>query len=165
MRSSFRLLASLAVALLGTLFATPCARAQSTATLTGTLTDPSGAAVAQAEISAERLPAAPGSVLRTASGTDGGFALTLAPGEYRLRVAHPMFARIERQITLAAGERRELPLRLELERLAATVVVSAQAEPAAADSTSAPVSVGQRHLCLVICCIACSTPSPLQSPL
>ncbi|MBI3669702.1 MAG: TonB-dependent receptor [Acidobacteria bacterium] len=145
MRSSFRLLASLAVALLGTLFATPCARAQSTATLTGTLTDPSGAAVAQAEISAERLPAAPGSVLRTSSGTDGRFALTLAPGEYRLRVAHPMFARIEQQITLAAGERRELPLRLELERLAATVVVSAQAEPAPADSTSAPVSIVTRQ--------------------
>jgi outer membrane cobalamin receptor len=145
MRLRFRFLAGFAVVLLGALSAVPLARAQSTATLNGTLTDPSGAAVARAEVSAERLPAAAGSVLRTASDADGRFALALAPGDYRVRVTHPSFARAEQQITLAAGETREVHLRLELEPLAATVVVSAQAEPAPAESTSAPVTVLTRQ--------------------
>jgi outer membrane receptor protein involved in Fe transport len=145
MRLSFRFLAGFAVVLLGALSAVPLAQAQSTATLNGTLTDPSGAAVARAEVSAERLPAAAGSVLRTASDADGRFALALAPGDYRVRVTHPSFARAEQQVTLTAGETREVHLRLELEPLAATVVVSAQAEPAPAESTSAPVTVLTRQ--------------------
>ncbi len=54
-------------------------------------------------------------------------------------------ARAEREITLAAGESREWNVRLELERLAATVIVTAQAEPAAAAAVSAPVTVLTRE--------------------
>ncbi len=70
-------------------FITLCAQAQSPATLTGTLTDPSGAAVAGAEVSAQRLPVtASAGLLRTTSSREGHFVLSLAPGRYRIRVAH-----------------------------------------------------------------------------
>jgi len=130
----------------GILLANLCAHAQNTVTLKGTLADPSGAAVARAEVSAERLPAVAGkNPLRTTSGSDGGFSLSLAPGRYRVRVTHPSFARVEQEIALAAGETRELNLRLELEPLAATVVVTAQAEPATSEATTASVTVVTRE--------------------
>jgi outer membrane cobalamin receptor len=113
--------------------------AQQTANLTGTLTDPSGAAVTDAAIIATPLAAGP--AVRTQSDAAGHFALALAPGRYRVRVEHRSFARIEQEFALAVGEMREWNPRLQLERMAATVVVSAQAEPAAAEAIAAPVTV------------------------
>ena len=130
--------------LIGVLFASLCAHAQTTATLRGTLTDPSGAAVAGAEVSAEQRPPA-SAPLRSSSGDDGRFQLSLAPGRYRVRITHPSFAWVELEVALAEGEVRELPLRLELERLAATVVVSAQADPVAAQAATAPVTIVTRE--------------------
>ncbi len=124
-------------------FASLPAYAQTNTTLKGALTDPSGATIAGAEVSAEPLPS--GSPLRTTSGSDGRFALTLPHGSYRIRVTHPSFARVEQEVTLAAGETRELSLRLRLEPLAATVVVSAQAEPVGAQAATAPVNVITRE--------------------
>src|SRR5207302_9368888 len=102
-----------------------CARAQSTTTLTGTLTDPSGAAVARAAVSAERLPA-PGNLQRATSGDDGRFTLPLAPGKYRVRITHPSFARVEEELALTEGEASELRLTLVLEWRSCTVVVLVQ---------------------------------------
>src|SRR6266852_5614320 len=144
MRISLRFSVVLGLILSAVLSGHLCARAQSTATLTGTLTDPSGAAIARAAVSAERLPA-PGNLQRATSGDDGRFTLSLAPGKYRVRITHPSFARVEEELALTAGETRELRIRLELERLAATVVVSAQAEPAAVEAITAPVSVVTRE--------------------
>lgn len=118
--------------------------AQNPATLSGTLTDPSGAAIAGAEVTAQALPTGV-SVAQTVSGTDGHFSLTLPPGRYRIRIAHPSFARIEREFTFAAGETRTWDVQAQLERLAATVIVSAQAEPATADAVSSPVTVLTRR--------------------
>ncbi len=120
-----------------------CALAQTTATLKGILTDTSGAAVAGAEVLADRQPAGPAQ--HATSGNDGRFVLSLVPGAHRVRVTHPSFRRVEINLTLAAGETRELSLRLELERLAATVVVTAQAEPATAEVISAPVTIVTRE--------------------
>lgn len=133
------------VFLLGASFSSLCARAQTNATLTGTLTDPSGAAVAGAGVSAELRPAAVAGPVRTTSDNEGRFALQLLPGDYRVRITHPSFAPVEQDVTLAAGETREVRLRLELERLAATVVVTAQAEPVTAQATVAPVTVVTRE--------------------
>jgi len=118
------------------------ASAQSAATLTGSVTDPGDAAIAQTEISVERWPAAGAATLqRTTSDPNGRFTFALEPGSYRVRVTHPSFAPYEEVVTLAAGQTRELRVRLELERLAATVVVTAQAEPASAEATTAPVII------------------------
>jgi vitamin B12 transporter len=117
--------------------------AQSTATLTGTLTDPSGGAFAAAQISAKPLPS--GAPVETTSSAEGRYFLTLAPGRYRVSITHPSFARVEKEITLAAGESREWNVRMELEKLAATVIVTAEAEPTPATATTAPVTVLTRQ--------------------
>lgn len=146
MKSTFRpRVARLIVFAVVVFFAALCAHAQAPATLKGTLTDPSGTAVASAQVSAQPQPITTASPPRTTSGDDGRFALSLAPARYRVRVTHPSFARVEQEITLVTGETRELNLRLELEPLAATVVVTAQAEPATAENTSAPVIVVTRE--------------------
>jgi outer membrane cobalamin receptor len=131
-------LATLAVLL----FACLPVHAQLPATLTGTVTDPTGAAIAGAEISAESRTNRYG-VVSTKTDAAGHFALTLLPSRYVLRVlpASSSFARVESELSLAPGESREWNPRVQLERLAATVVVTAQAEPVPAQSSGASVSI------------------------
>jgi outer membrane cobalamin receptor len=138
-----RLLCSAVVLILLAGFAVREARAQSPATLSGTLLDPSGAAIAGAEVSAAPLgsPAAAVAALRMPSDASGHFSFTLRAGRYRLSVSHRSFTRREVELTLAEGESREIVLRLELERLSETVVVTAEAQPLSAESSAAPVTV------------------------
>jgi len=120
----------------------PSVLAQSAATITGVVNDPSGAAVSGAEISARLLTDAKAAPARAATDAAGRYSISLPPGSYLLRIAASgSFARIEREITLAAGESLAWSPRLQLERLSATVVVSAQAEPVDAQSASASVSI------------------------
>ncbi len=117
----------------------PSLAAQNSAHLSGKLSDPSGAAVSGAEVVSE---AHDGSgTIRTKSDGRGRFSLALPPGSYRVRILHPDFTRVEHILTLRAGESREWNVRLELERLSATVVVTAQAEPLTAVNSTAPVSL------------------------
>jgi vitamin B12 transporter len=114
--------------------------AQSPASLTGTVLDPAGAAIAGAQITFEKLT--PGSEpVRIASGPAGRYELNVPPGTYRLRVVHAMFALYEQEVRLAAGERRELPVRLSLDRTSARVIVTAEPLPALGQSVAAPVDV------------------------
>jgi len=117
---------------------------QAAAVLTGVLTDPSRAAVSRAEVSAERLDAAATSA-RVTTDEKGRFALVLAPGRYRIMVAHKSFAAVRAEVLLAAGETHEWSPRLELERLSATVIVTAQAEPVVAESSPSPATVITRQ--------------------
>jgi outer membrane cobalamin receptor len=71
--------------------------------------------------------------------------LTLPPGRYRLSISHDSFARTDQEITIAAGETRELQFRLALEPLSSKVVVTAQALPLDADSSPAPVTILTRE--------------------
>jgi vitamin B12 transporter len=119
---------------------TAFARGQSTATLTGKITDPSDAVITGAKIAAEPLDSA-GKPATTQSGQAGDFSLALAPGRYRVSIRHASFARAERQFTLAAGEIRTWNVRLELEKLSSNVVVTAQAQPELAENVAAPVDV------------------------
>src|SRR6185437_15108211 len=50
-------------------------------------------------------------------------------------------ATVEQQFTLAAGQHREWNVRMELAPLSSEVVVSAQAEPAPANTVASPVTV------------------------
>jgi vitamin B12 transporter len=119
-------------------------QAQTASTINGGLSDPSGLAVVGAKIVAQRIDSNEKPV-ETKSGDQGQFALTLVPGRYRLIVQHESFSTLQDNVSLAPGETRTLDLRLELRRLASSVVVTASAEPELASSTAAPVDVLTRQ--------------------
>ncbi len=136
-----RLLVFLTGSFLATLFVPSHAiQAQTTAILQGTLTDPSGAGVAGAVITAQPVDAA-GKSAEGRSGPEGKYSLTLAPGRYRARIQSASFQSVEQELMLAAGETRDWNARLELERLSSNVVVTAAAEPTTLETTAAPTDV------------------------
>jgi outer membrane cobalamin receptor len=120
------------------------AQTQASATLTGTLTDPRGAAIAGARIIAESIPST-GQPDRTISTEDGYFLLTLMPGRYRVTISRDSFERIEQEISMTAGETREQRIRMTLEPLSSKVVVTAETIPLDADSSPAPLTILTRQ--------------------
>jgi vitamin B12 transporter len=132
------------------------AHAQSTATIatrvTGTVTDPSGAAVVGATVVATTIAvgvAQPAGSLGTTpgvqSGPDGKFSIDVPPGRYRVAVRHAAFALAEQEITLAAGETRTWDVRLALEKISSRVIVTASAQPALVEKTPDLVDVITRE--------------------
>jgi vitamin B12 transporter len=119
-------------------------QAQLSATLQGTLTDPSGAGIANAAISAQPLDTGR-KPIETRSGPDGRYSLGLAPGQYRVTIQSAAFERVEQEFTLAAGETRNWDVRLALAPLSSHAVVSASAEPATIENTAAPVDILTRE--------------------
>jgi len=120
------------------------AQTQTAATLAGAITDPRGASIAGAQISVEQIPSASEPV-RTVSGSDGHFSLTLAPGRYRVTISRDSFAQVVQEITMAPGETREWNVRMTLEPLSSKVVVTAQTLPLDAESSPAPVTILTRQ--------------------
>jgi vitamin B12 transporter len=120
------------------------AQTQTAAALTGTITDPRGASIAGAQISAEQIPSTREPV-RTVSGGDGRFAFTLPPGRYRVTISRDSFAQVVQEITIASGETREWNVRMTLEPLSSKVIVTAQTLPLDADSSPAPVTILTRQ--------------------
>jgi outer membrane cobalamin receptor len=136
-----RLLIFVSASVVGILFFLPViVQAQQTSTINGTLTDPSGAAVVGALIVAQPLDAKSPSV-NVQSGPEGKFSVVVTPGRYRLSAQHPSFTRAEQEFTLAAGEVQTWDVKLALEKMSATVIVSASAEPATEQTTAALVDV------------------------
>ena len=119
------------------------AQAQAAATMQGTLTDVSDAAVAGASINVQGL-SSPANQAQGVSGNDGRFHLEVPPGRYRLTITHDALKPFEQVLELHAGEIRELHARLEIEPLSASVVVSAEAQPIAATAASEPVDIVTR---------------------
>ncbi|MBA0085822.1 MAG: TonB-dependent receptor [Acidobacteria bacterium Pan2503] len=113
----------------------------SEAQLSGRLTDFSGYGVGDVRITAELegSPNAPG--VSATSGPDGAYFLRVPPGRYRIHFAHTSFVPRDFVLDLAAGESHPLNLRLEIERLSESVVVTANAQPLEANRTPAPVDV------------------------
>ena len=145
MRFSVRVLIVSFAAFLVVLSVASNSTAQSqTARISGVVTDPQGSAIADAQVSAESIPAA-GAPSGGASAADGRFVLTLPPGRYRVTIARDSFAPATQEITVAAGEMRELQVRLALEPLSSKVVVTAQALPLDADSSPAPLTILTRE--------------------
>lgn len=117
------------------------AQTPSTATLNGILTDASKRAVGGAHIivmargaSQKTTPAT-----ETDSKDDGSFKVSVLPGEYRVVITRDAFAKVERDLTVTAGQQMDLNLQLEIEPLAASVVVTAESNPV--ETTSSPVRV------------------------
>jgi len=115
--------------------------AQDKATLTGTIIDPSGGAIAGARVSATgagESPSAP--VIQTVSDKDGRYSLTLTPGKYDVHVTQSSFESAKREISFAPNQNAEWNMRLELAVLSISVVVTAGAEPVATEYVTSPVN-------------------------
>jgi outer membrane cobalamin receptor len=110
-----------------------------TATLTGRLADPSSAPIAGARVSAQEANGAKD--YRAVTNADGRYRLTLAPGQYRVRISDASFAPVEREIEVRAGATVEWSPRLVLKPLASTVTVTADAEPLPVADATGPVDV------------------------
>jgi outer membrane receptor protein involved in Fe transport len=94
-----------------------------TGQITGTVTDPSGAAVANAKVTVRSVGT--GTTRTVSSSTDGGYNVTnLLPGEYTISVETPGFTKSERRMTVAVGTRVGQDFRLDVASASATVEVS-----------------------------------------
>jgi vitamin B12 transporter len=122
-------------------FSSPAQGNSAQAQLSGRLVDSSGAGVGGVAItvSPEKDPAARN--FTASSSDEGAYSFALPPGSYRLRFQREGFATRELIVVLAANEQRKLDLRLNLERLSASVVVTAQVQPTLAEQTTAPTTV------------------------
>ena len=114
------------------------------ATITGTVTDPSGAAIAGVSIVARPIDP-PGQPVNARSGTEGKFSIDVPPGRYRVSAQRASFAPVEQEFTLSAGQRQTWDIRLSLERMSSNVIVTASAEPALAARTPDLVDVISRE--------------------
>ena len=135
-----RRLPAIAARLLFVLSCIGSSQAQTTSIIRGSITDPTGCAVAGAAVAAQVMDS-PAKPFEVRSNRDGNFDLKLAPGRYRVSVHHESFSPVEDDISLAPGETRVLDFRLELRRLASTVVVTASAEPELASTAASPVDI------------------------
>jgi outer membrane cobalamin receptor len=125
-------------------FAGPGSAQSPAVTLSGVVTDPAGAFIGGVQIVVASIPPA-GESQHTASGSDGRFTMKLAPGRYRLTISRDSFVRWEQEIAVAAGETREVQIRLALEPLSSKVDVTAQALPLDAESSPAPLTILTRE--------------------
>ena len=116
------------------------AQNQSSGRLSGSISDPRGAMISGAQVSATSVSPA-GEPVRVISSNDGAFALTLSPGRYRVTISRDSFAQIVEELSIAAGETRELQVRMALEPLSSKVVVTAQTLPLDAESSPAPATI------------------------
>ena len=107
-------------------------------TLSGNVTDPSGAAIPGVLIEVRTLDTPGGEVAHTRSDQSGNFEVSVPVGRYRLSASAPAFTREEQVLNVDQSQAR-WSVRLSLERLSSQVVVSASAEPTPA--VDAPVLV------------------------
>src|ERR1700733_13772538 len=107
---------------------TPATRAQSvTAELDGTVTDPSGAVVAKANITATN--SSNGFSRTVQSGDDGRFILAgLPPGTYKVTVEHEGFTKVEKDVTLQIDQHAFLDFALAVGAAQTQVTVTATTE-------------------------------------
>jgi vitamin B12 transporter len=113
--------------------------------LAGTLTDPSGAPVAEVQITAAPENSSAGKAVAAVSSSGGSYSMSLPAGRYRLRFSRSSFASREIVLTLASGESRVLNLHLDLEPLSDSVIVTAQSLPSTVQQTTAPTDVISRE--------------------
>jgi outer membrane cobalamin receptor len=140
MRLSLRLAFPATALFTVVLFFSAISSGQSNATIHGTLTDPSGAAVVGATIAVQ--PDSGGaSIVEAHSGADGSFSIALPAGRYRVAISAQDFAPEENDVSLVAGASRTLDVRLKLASMSSGVVVSAEAQEQPVTDVVAPVDI------------------------
>jgi outer membrane receptor protein involved in Fe transport len=128
----------IAAVLLFAFAARPVMAQVSGATLSGVITDDSGAAIADCKISIKNI--ATGEVREVTSNSDGFYtAPNLLPGEYELTASATGFGTVvQKNLTLTVGAEQPLNLTLHVGNLSQQVVVTAA--PSAVQTTSSEVS-------------------------
>src|SRR2546429_2173526 len=102
----------LGVLILGFVISAPLKAQVSGATVTGTVTDPSGGVIASAQIAAKNV--ATSVVSSTTTNSDGFYNLpNLLPGEYQVKVTAPGFTTKVASITLTVGAKRSLDVGID----------------------------------------------------
>jgi Carboxypeptidase regulatory-like domain/TonB dependent receptor len=99
--------------------------AQFTASIQGTVSDPSGAAVAQAKINLENLAT---HILATkTSDSDGGYRfVSLAPGTYKVSAEAQGFSKTETTVTLETSQNLSVPIGLKMGATPQSIEVTAE---------------------------------------
>ena len=117
---------SLMIAILLTVFLAITVVAQSaTGSVSGSVKDAAGAAVSGAEVS---LGHTQGVLRTTITGSDGRFTLdNVGPGSYAIVVTRAGFGRYSAAIQVAAGDKKELAVELEVNPLSEEVVITGEA--------------------------------------
>jgi vitamin B12 transporter len=116
-------------------------QAQRSATITGVVTDTSGAAVPNATITVRPAGNSSAPPIFARSHDDGAFSMDLAPGTYRVTVTRKSFATTSQQFTVEAGKKVEWNVKLGLETQSASVIVSDSLTPEEASKTISQVDV------------------------
>jgi len=117
----------------------------SDAQLKGVLLDASGGGVGGVQVAAQLAGNSQAHLWKATSTTAGEYTLTLPPGKYHVMFQRSPFVTREFVLDLTAGSARILDLKLELERVSSSVVVTAEAEPLQVQQTTAPVTVLTRE--------------------
>ena len=107
--------------------------------ISGTLTDPSGAGVAGARITAQHEGST--EVQAADSSSDGSYSLALSSGRYHIVVTKDSFATRETDITLPAGETLALNFRMQLAPMSSSVLVTGLSAPSPQEQSPAPSSI------------------------
>ena len=117
----------LAIAAVLSLSAASFLAQDTSARLSGTVSDPTGAVVPGAKLTLIN-PATKAEVAHAISDDHGVYnALQLPPGTYTLTVEAPGFRRTETQVQLSVASRADLPVTLQLGNVGETVVVTTRA--------------------------------------
>ena len=130
------------------IFACNFSNAQSTppdAQLKGTLLDTSGGGVGGVQVVAQLANDAQSQRWKATSTTSGTYLLTLPPGKYHVVFQRAPFVTREFDLELLSGRPQILDLRLDLERVSSSVVVTAEAEPLQIQQTTASTTVITRE--------------------
>src|SRR6202158_1471061 len=109
--------------------------------LQGILLDASGAGVGGVRITAQLQGVSNARIWAATSSADGAYTLTFPAGRYHVQFVRSPFVSRDFVLDFTANQQRTLDVKLQLERLAASVVVTAQAEPTLAQETTASVTV------------------------
>ncbi len=113
--------------------------------LSGTLTDLSGATLADVRIGARLQGSTTAPLQSIHSSADGSYNLSLPPGKYIVEFSLESFSSRTLSCTLVSGETRNLNIRLLLQPLSSSVAVTAQAIPIPAQETTAPIDIITRE--------------------
>src|SRR5215472_5509075 len=122
------------------------ARAQASSSITGTVTDPSGAPVASAGISTRNLET--GAVRQSSTSDSGGYKILALPvGRYEVKATKPGFEdSIRTGIELALGQEASIDFRLQVGTVSSEITVTSDAPIVSATTRDISGLVGEQQV-------------------